>query len=79
LIDGGVVTVPTFSFYDTDGEWVVENTGVAPDIEVVDDPSLMADGGDPQLDRAIEELMKVLDGAEPQHPKRPKNPIRSGR
>ena len=79
LIDGGVVTVPTFSFYDTDGEWVVENSGVAPDIEVVDDPSLMTDGGDPQLDRAIEEMLKALDGAEAQHPKRPKNPIRSGR
>jgi len=79
LIDGGVVTVPTFSFYSTDGEWVVENSGVAPDIEVVDDPSLMTAGGDPQLDAAIEEMLKALEGAEPQHPERPKNPIRSGR
>jgi tricorn protease len=78
LIDGGVVTVPTFSFYDTDGEWAVENTGVAPDIEVVDDPALMTDGGDPQLDRAIREMLDALEGAGPQHPKRPKNPDRSG-
>lgn len=79
LIDGGVVTVPTFSFYDTDGNWAVENSGVAPDIEVVDDPSLMTDGGDPQLDRAIAEMLAALAGAGPPHPQRPKNPDRSGR
>jgi len=79
LVDGGVVTVPTFSFYDTDGNWAVENSGVAPDIAVVDDPSLMTDGGDPQLDRAIAEMLEALETAGPQHPQRPTNPIRSGR
>jgi hypothetical protein len=39
----------------------------------------MTAGGDPQLDAAIEEMLKALEGAEPQHPERPKNPIRSGR
>jgi tricorn protease len=76
LIDGGRLTVPTFSFYNLDGEWDVEGYGVDPDIEVVDDPSLMLDGGDPQLDRAIAEVLKALEDNPPVRPQRPKNPVR---
>jgi len=76
LVDGGRLTAPTFSFYNLDGEWVVENQGVDPDIEVVDDPSLMLDGGDPQLDRAIAEVLKALEDNPPVRPQRPKNPVR---
>jgi tricorn protease len=78
LIDGGNVTVPTFSFYDPDGEWAIEGEGVVPDIEVEDDPALMWDGGDPQLERAIEEVLKRIetDGHEP--PARPAYTDRSG-
>jgi len=76
LIDGGVVTVPSFSFYNLDGEWDVENHGVDPDIEVVDDPSLMLDGGDPQLDRAIAEVLKALEENPPIRPERPEYPVR---
>ena len=39
LIDGGSVTVPTFSIYDTNGKWIIEGYGVEPDIEVLDDPA----------------------------------------
>ena len=76
LIDGGRLTVPTFSFYDLDGEWAVEGYGVDPDIEVVDDPSLMLDGGDPQLDRAIAEVLKALEENPPMRPQRPEYPVR---
>ena len=76
LIDGGRVTVPTFSFYDLDGEWAVENYGVDPDIEVVDDPTLMQNGGDPQLDRAIAEVIRALEENPPVHPSRPAYPVR---
>ncbi len=76
LVDGGRLTVPTFSFYNTDGDWDVENYGVDPDIEVVDDPSLMFDGGDPQLDRAIAEVLKALDENPPVRPERPAYPVR---
>jgi tricorn protease len=76
LVDGGRLTVPTFSFYNLDGEWDVENYGVDPDIEVVDDPSLMLDGGDPQLDRAIAEVLKSLDENPPVRPERPEYPVR---
>ncbi|MCZ6599443.1 MAG: PDZ domain-containing protein, partial [Acidobacteria bacterium] len=60
LIDGGAVTVPTFAMYSNEGDWIIEGHGVDPDIEVLDDPALMVDGGDPQLDRAIEEILKAL-------------------
>lgn len=78
LIDGGGVTVPTFSFYDPDGEWAIEGVGVAPDIEVEDDPALMWDGGDPQLDRAIEEALDRIDTEPHVVPPRPAYPDRSG-
>jgi tricorn protease len=76
LIDGGRLTVPTFSFYNLDGEWDVEGYGVDPDIEVVDDPSLMLDGGDPQLDRAIAEVLEALEKNPPVRPERPAYPVR---
>jgi tricorn protease len=79
LVDGGVVTVPTFGIYSLDGEWIVENEGVDPDIEVVDDPALMVDGGDPQLERAIEEIMKALESKPTPVPNKPTYPDRSGR
>jgi len=76
LVDGGRLTVPTFSFYNLEGEWDVEGHGVDPDIEVVDDPSLMTDGGDPQLDRAIAEVLKALEENPPARPDRPAYPVR---
>jgi len=79
LIDGGGVTVPTFAIYDTDGNWIIEGEGVPPDIEVVDDPSKMVDGGDPQLDAAIEEILMQLRNNPPRRPKRAPYPDRSGR
>ncbi len=60
LIDGAAVTVPTFGFYETDGTWGVEGHGVDPDIKVVDDPAKMVNGGDPQLDAAIDHLLIEL-------------------
>jgi tricorn protease len=79
LIDGGVATVPTFGIYSLDGEWIIEGKGVEPDIPVVDDPALMVDGGDPQLERAIEEVMQALERNPPREPGRPKYDDRSGR
>jgi tricorn protease len=79
LIDDGGVTVPTFGIYNTKGEWIIEGHGVDPDIQVVDDPSLMAKGADPQLDRAITEVMKSLKKSPPLEVKKPKYPLRAGR
>ena len=61
LIDGGSVSVPTFRMYDPDGTWFPEGIGVDPDIPVVDDPAQLARGVDPQLERAIEEALRLLE------------------
>ncbi len=79
LVDGGSVTVPTFGIYSTNGDWIIEGHGVDPDITVVDDPSLMAKGGDPQLERAVQELLAALKKHPPTEVKKPKYPLRAGR
>ncbi len=61
LIDGATVTAPNFAFYKTNGTWGIEGYGVAPDIEVIDDPALMVDGADPQLDKAIECMQSEIE------------------
>jgi tricorn protease len=76
LVDGGSVTVPTFGIYDESG-WIIESYGVDPDIEVVDDPGEMARGGDPQLDRAIFEVLKSIRQNPPPSVKKPQYPDRS--
>jgi tricorn protease len=79
LVDNGSVTVPTFGIYNTKGEWIIEGDGVDPDIEVVDDPGRMANGGDPQLERAVAELLKALKKNPPPKAKKPAYPNRAGR
>jgi len=60
LMDGGSVTAPSIRFFDTEGMWAVEGVGVAPDIEVVDRPDLVAAGQDPSLEAAVKLLMEQL-------------------
>ena len=61
FVDGGSVTAPTFAFYEKDGTWGIEGHGVDPDIEVIDDPAKMQGEGDPQLDAAIDHMLKELE------------------
>lgn len=77
LIDGGNVTVPTFGIYSKEGQWVVEGYGVDPDIEVMDDPALLAQGRDPQLDRAIQEVEAALKKNPPMATPKPAYPNRA--
>jgi tricorn protease len=65
LIDGGRLSVPFFRFYTPEGEWHVENEGVAPDMEVPLDPVAVNEGRDPQLDAAIAEVLEQLKTAKP--------------
>ncbi len=78
LIDGGGVTVPTFGIFSKEGQWVVEGHGVEPDIEVMDDPGLLAQGKDPQLDRAIQEVEAGIKKNPPVPTPKPAYPNRSG-
>ena len=78
LMDGGGVTAPSFAFYEKDGTWGVEGHCVDPDVEIVDDPAQMVNGGDPQLDAAIKLMMTAI-RREPFVPaKRPAYPDRTG-
>jgi len=78
LIDGGGITAPTFGFYETDGTWGIEGHGVEPDYAVLDDPALMVDGADPQLDKAIELMLDEVARRPFARPRRPDYPNRSG-
>jgi tricorn protease len=71
--------VPTFGIYSTQGQWIIEGHGVDPDIAVVDDPGLMAKGHDPQLERAIAEVLEALKHRPVEQVKKPKYPVRSGK
>ncbi len=75
LMDGGVVTPPAVGFWDPDrNEWVAENVGIPPDIEVEWDPKAAREGRDPQLEKAVEVLMEALRKNPPSQPKRPPFP-----
>lgn len=71
LIDGGNVTVPTFRQYNTDGTWFKEGHGVDPDINVPEDYTKLSKGVDNQLEKAIEEVMRLHKENPPVNPKQP--------
>lgn len=74
LMDGGTITAPNFAIWTPDQGWVVENVGVAPDIEVEMSPAAVIAGHDPQLEKAIEVVMAELKKNPPVKPKRPAYP-----
>ncbi len=74
LMDGGTITAPRWALYGTKGEWEVENIGIAPDIEVEQDPALVRQGHDPQLERAVQVALEQLAKNPPPVFKRPANP-----
>jgi tricorn protease len=71
LMDGGMVTAPRLAIFSPDGEWEVENEGVAPDIEVEMTPKLVIEGRDPQLEKAVEIVLEELELNAPLQVKRP--------
>jgi tricorn protease len=61
LMDGGFVGAPSSGIYNPlTGEWEVENIGVAPDVEVEQDPALVRQGRDPQLEKAVQLVMDEM-------------------
>ena len=80
LIDGGYITAPRGGFFNTEGRWDVENVGITPDIVVQQTPALVSQGRDPQLERAVQEALRLLDAtpvkllAEPAPPVRVRRP-----
>src|SRR5262249_2001411 len=78
LLDGACVTAPTCGFYEKDGTGGVEGHGVDPDIEIIDDPAKMQNGGDPQLDAAIAQVTSEIQTNPYKATPKPKYPDRSG-
>jgi len=60
LLDGGFVTAPRGAIYGLHGDWEVENHGIAPDIEVENDPASVAAGHDAQLEKAVQITLEAL-------------------
>jgi tricorn protease len=60
MLDGGYITVPEDAQYGLQSEWVIENHGVDPDINVDTDPGQLLAGHDAQLETAVDYLMKKL-------------------
>jgi tricorn protease len=77
LIDGGRVYVPEDGTNDVDGKWVIEGHGVDPDIVVENDPKSVIAGKDPQLERAVSELVKLMDAKPMPLPPRPPDPVKT--
>ena len=77
LLDGGTVNVPQFGTNAADGSWVVENVGVEPDIEVDNDPQSVIAGRDPQLERAVEEVLRLMRENPKSLPERPAPPVKT--
>jgi tricorn protease len=70
LLDGGFVTAPRAAIYGLNGEWEVENHGVAPDYDVDLDPAAFRRGHDAQLEKAVEVVMQQLkEHPQPEHPR----------
>ena len=74
LMDGGSIRAPNGAVYGLNGEWEVENVGVAPDIEVEFDPAAWRAGRDLQLEKAVEWLLEELKKNPPKEYKRPAYP-----
>jgi tricorn protease len=74
LMDSGLVRAPDRAIYGLNGEWEVENVGISPDIEVEFDPAQWRQGRDPQLEKAVAQLLEELKRNPPQPSKRPAFP-----
>ncbi len=75
FLDGGGVTAPNVGIWTKDG-FVVENVGVAPDVEVEQLPAEVINGKDPQLEKAIEIALDQLKKNPQIEPTRPPYPVK---
>jgi tricorn protease len=76
-MDGGSVTAPNFGIFSKEGEWIIENEGVAPNYDIEMTPKDVIEGRDPQLERAIEVVLERLQNESYTKTPRPQYPNRS--
>ena len=72
MVDGGRITAPSSAVFDPiENEYIGENIGIHPDIDVRMDAKSVSEGRDPQIERAVKELLKMLENEAPLEIKKP--------
>jgi tricorn protease len=71
LMDDGSITAPRIAVEGLDNTFPVENHGVSPDVTVWQDPKLMRQDHDPQLERAVAIAVQQLENHPLPHYERP--------
>jgi len=78
LNDHAWYTTPEFSgwgiFGEKKGKWLIEGTGVYPDVEIENDPASVLAGKDTQLDAGIDYLLDKMAKEPKDIPSRPPVP-----
>jgi tricorn protease len=69
--------VPEFGFASVDGRWIIEGHGVDPDIVVENDPQSLIAGHDPQLERGVAEVLRLIQEHPRRLPARPAPPVKA--
>jgi tricorn protease len=77
LLDGGTVFVPLSATNNAKGEYIIEGKGVTPDIEVENDPASVIAGKDPQLERGVQEVLKLMETNPMKYPTKPADPVKT--
>jgi tricorn protease len=75
LVDGGSIRIPNRAAFDPAGEWIIENRGVVPDLEVEITPADELAGRDPQIEAAVRLALEAIDAAEAREVVRPEYPV----
>ncbi|TJZ62172.1 peptidase S41 [Sphingobacterium olei] len=76
LLDGGRITSPNFGVFDLNGNYIIENEGVAPDIFIEQMPKDLLEGKDPQLEKTVQLLLEEMKTYPYNEIKKPADPIR---
>jgi tricorn protease len=77
LSDNGLARAPMMGVYGPEGEWLIEQRGVEPDIVVDNLPHATFNGQDAQLDAAIQHLLELIEQDPREVPEPPPFPDRS--
>jgi len=77
LSDNGLARAPMMGVYGPEGEWLIEQRGVEPDIVVDNLPHATFKGEDAQLDAAINHLLELIEEDPREVPEAPAFPDRS--
>jgi tricorn protease len=74
LLDGGYITTPNFGVFGASGQWIIEQQGVVPDVEVDNYPGDVINGKDAQLEKTVELILRDLKPVKPME--QPTDPVR---